>query len=216
MAEEHLVVTNGSSVGSRLDLDGDTFVIGRDDDTELAIDDSQASRRHARVTRSAAGFMVEDLGSTNGTFLGGSRISAPQPWGPADELRIGRTTIALKGAPARTEIGSADEFDGTVAAAPAPGATPARAAAPPPPPPAAPGPPPLAVPATPHGYPEAAPPPAQVAAGWKGGAIPGERDSADGLAGLKSDSQVRFRAYLVTFLVLALVALAVIVFVVTR
>ncbi|MCC6830628.1 MAG: FHA domain-containing protein [Thermoleophilia bacterium] len=223
MTDEYLLVTDGPSQGVRADLGDAPLVMGRDADCELTLDDTQASRRHARVARGETGLTIEDLGSTNGTMLNGARVAGPQPLSAGDEIRIGRSALTLRSAAVHTEIGTPQASGGgtPVAAPPPPPVAavgppppPPAAAAPPPPPPPAPqpppapaGPPPLAAPAgVGHGYPE---PPVR-------GAIPGARNPASGIRALQGDRQVRFRAYLVTFIVLALVALAVIVYLVAR
>lgn len=215
MADEYLLVTDGPSQGVRVDLGDAPVVMGRDADCELTLDDTQASRRHARVARGEGGPSIEDLGSTNGTLLNGVRVAGPQPLRPGDEIRVGRSTLTLRSTAVHTEIGTPEAFAGSAAPPPPPPPAPAPppppppppAAAPPSPPPAPAGPPPLAAPAgAGHGYPE---PPVRAA-------IPGERDPASGIRALQGDRQVRFRAYLVTFIVLALVALAVLTYLLAR
>nr|NLI50379.1 FHA domain-containing protein [Propionibacterium sp.] len=90
----HLRVTAGPQTGLRLPL-GDTFLIGRTADAALVLDDQYMSTRHALLTRTPAGYRVEDLGSTNGTFLNDTRLTEPRPMGIGDTLRIGRTTMTL-------------------------------------------------------------------------------------------------------------------------
>jgi pSer/pThr/pTyr-binding forkhead associated (FHA) protein len=118
-----LVVTEGAASGRSLTLDGEV-VLGRAVDGEGRFsDDSQLSRRHARVVRDAAGqVIVEDLGSANGTFVNGERLTAPRVLGPGDQIRIGTTTLQLAAAGARS------------AAPPPPPPAPPRPAAPEPPP----------------------------------------------------------------------------------
>ncbi|HWH15520.1 MAG TPA: FHA domain-containing protein, partial [Miltoncostaeaceae bacterium] len=96
MAEEFLLVTDGASQGKRVDLTGAAVVIGREEGTDLVLDDSQASRRHAEVTGSSGSWSVRDLGSTNGTFVNGTRLTGEQALRPGDEIRIGRSRIALR------------------------------------------------------------------------------------------------------------------------
>src|SRR5688572_6209575 len=67
-----LVVQSGPSEARQLVVEGEA-VLGRED-ADIAIDDEQISRRHARVRPTAGGLEVEDLGSTNGTFVNGARI----------------------------------------------------------------------------------------------------------------------------------------------
>lgn len=93
-APSHLRVTAGAQVGLRLPL-GEVFLIGRTDDSQLVLDDQYMSTRHALLTRTPAGYVVEDLASTNGTFLNETRLTARRPVGPGDTLRIGRTSMTL-------------------------------------------------------------------------------------------------------------------------
>lgn len=79
--------------GQRLELGGDPVLIGRSEECAMVLSDSQASRQHARVSRTAAGYVVEDLGSTNGTSLNGVRIDAPAPLQSNDRIEIGSSVI---------------------------------------------------------------------------------------------------------------------------
>jgi pSer/pThr/pTyr-binding forkhead associated (FHA) protein len=71
-------------------------VIGRED-TDLDIDDLELSRRHAVVRRYANRLQVEDLGSTNGTYVDGNRIAEPTLLGGGAEIKIGTTTLVVEG-----------------------------------------------------------------------------------------------------------------------
>jgi pSer/pThr/pTyr-binding forkhead associated (FHA) protein len=71
-------------------------VIGRED-TDLEIDDLELSRRHAVVRRFANRLQVEDLGSTNGTFVDGNRIAEPTLLGGGAEIKIGTTVMVVEG-----------------------------------------------------------------------------------------------------------------------
>ncbi|MGC3995330.1 MAG: FHA domain-containing protein [Propionicimonas sp.] len=90
-----LTVTHGKQAGLQLPL-GEAVLIGRASDCQLILDDDYVSTRHARISRTPAGFQVEDLGSTNGTFVNNQRISAPTPFGVDDTLRIGRTLMGVE------------------------------------------------------------------------------------------------------------------------
>jgi len=91
-----LVVTAGSLAGTRLRLGSGTILIGRAEDSTLVLDDDYASTRHARIVQQGHGYAVEDLGSTNGTYLDRSRITAPTPVPVGVPIRIGRTVIELR------------------------------------------------------------------------------------------------------------------------
>jgi hypothetical protein len=68
---------------------GEGAVMGRGDQAEIRLEDPFASSRHARLTRQGAVIVLEDLGSTNGTYLNEELLSGPQPLHPGDRVRIG-------------------------------------------------------------------------------------------------------------------------------
>ena len=71
------------------------IAIGRDDTAGIVIEDDRVSRRHALVTVFEDGARVNDLGSTNGTWVNGARIAVPHPLLEGDELRVGETRLRL-------------------------------------------------------------------------------------------------------------------------
>jgi hypothetical protein len=68
---------------------GDGAVMGRGDQAEIRLEDPFASSRHARLTRQGSMIVIEDLGSTNGTYLNEELLSGPQPLHRGDRVRIG-------------------------------------------------------------------------------------------------------------------------------
>src|SRR3954452_15156593 len=98
MADETLKITGGNAAGQDIELEQE-LVIGRSTPGAGSLGgDSEISRVHARVYRDAsAQLMVEDLGSPNGTFVNGNRISSPTPLRPGDQLRVGQTTLGVEG-----------------------------------------------------------------------------------------------------------------------
>jgi pSer/pThr/pTyr-binding forkhead associated (FHA) protein len=92
-----LAVTEGPLSGTTLSLKDSGTLIGRNPECALVLDDDFASGRHARIYRGAEGrWLVEDLGSTNGTFLGQQKLTAPAPVEAGSLLRIGKTVIELR------------------------------------------------------------------------------------------------------------------------
>jgi len=90
-----LRVVSGPNAGQTVDVD-EEIVIGRGD-TDLAIDDEEMSGRHAVVRRHANRLQVEDLGSTNGTFVDGARIAEPTLLGGGAEIKVGTTVLVVEG-----------------------------------------------------------------------------------------------------------------------
>jgi pSer/pThr/pTyr-binding forkhead associated (FHA) protein len=91
-----LIVTAGALAGTRIALDGRPIMIGRADDSTLVLDDDYASTRHARISQSGDDWYVEDLGSTNGTYLDRTRLTTPTPIPLGAPIRIGKTVIELR------------------------------------------------------------------------------------------------------------------------
>jgi pSer/pThr/pTyr-binding forkhead associated (FHA) protein len=91
-----LVVTEGSLKGTTIQLGQAPVLIGRAPECTLVLEDDYASGRHARLSLQQGTWMVEDLGSTNGTFLGRSRVQDPVPVAPGVPVRIGRTVLELR------------------------------------------------------------------------------------------------------------------------
>jgi len=95
-AAHHLVVTAGQLAGTRLTLGEAQITIGRAEDSTLVITDDYASARHARLVPRSGQWFIEDLGSTNGTYLDRSKINGPTPVPIGVPIRIGRTSIELR------------------------------------------------------------------------------------------------------------------------
>ncbi|MFF7355006.1 MULTISPECIES: FHA domain-containing protein FhaB/FipA [Streptomyces] len=96
-APTKLVVTEGTLTGTTVALQGQTISLGRAHDSTIVLDDDYASSRHARIYPDRDGqWIVEDLGSTNGTYLDRSRLTTPTPIPLGAPIRIGKTVIELR------------------------------------------------------------------------------------------------------------------------
>ncbi len=96
-SEATLIMAEGSQAGVHFSLSGKPTVIGRDTNVAISLsDDSQCSRQHARIFELSGQFVLEDLGSTNGTFVNDERITAVIPLSQNDKIRIGMTTFQFQ------------------------------------------------------------------------------------------------------------------------
>jgi pSer/pThr/pTyr-binding forkhead associated (FHA) protein len=91
-----LIVTQGALAGTRISLDSRPILIGRADDSTLVLDDDYASTRHARIAMQGEEWYVEDLGSTNGTYLDRAKVTGPTRVPLGVPVRIGKTVIELR------------------------------------------------------------------------------------------------------------------------
>jgi pSer/pThr/pTyr-binding forkhead associated (FHA) protein len=92
----HLMVTEGGLTGTRIGLTGAPVLIGRANDSTLVLEDDYASTRHARISLQDGRWVVEDLGSTNGTYLGQRKVDGPVPLDVGVPVRIGKTVLELR------------------------------------------------------------------------------------------------------------------------
>ncbi|WP_406014103.1 FHA domain-containing protein [Streptomyces sp. NBC_00984] len=96
-APTKLVVSEGSLTGTTVALQGQTITLGRAHDSTIVLDDDYASSRHARIYPDRDGqWIVEDLESTNGTYLDRTRLTTPTPVPLGAPIRIGKTVIELR------------------------------------------------------------------------------------------------------------------------
>ena len=99
-----LSIRSGEQTGRVVEVTGERFVIGRDDDCDLTLPDEKISRKHASIVTHARGRRIlQDLGSTNGTFVDESRITQPVELQGEEQIRVGDTQLLV----------SADEPSGT-------------------------------------------------------------------------------------------------------
>ncbi|MEP7294282.1 MAG: FHA domain-containing protein [Chloroflexota bacterium] len=91
------IVRRGPQPNQSYELNKDIVTLGRDITNDIVINDPEVSRHHLRMTRGAGGFTMEDLGSTNGTFVNGQRLTGARPLRPGDMIGLGETvTLAYE------------------------------------------------------------------------------------------------------------------------
>lgn len=90
-----LTMRSGPTTGETYPLEQEETLMGRDLANDVAISDPEVSRRHARFVIKEGTVFVEDLGSTNGTFLNGERISEPQQLRPGDVITLGENIVLV-------------------------------------------------------------------------------------------------------------------------
>jgi hypothetical protein len=93
---QRLLVTAGGLAGTSIGLADQQITIGRANDATLVLHDDYASTRHARLFPQDGQWIVEDLGSTNGTYLDRQKVTQPTPVPPGVPIRIGKTVLELR------------------------------------------------------------------------------------------------------------------------
>ena len=94
-AQFQFVMRSGPTVGKTFPLDAQEVSIGRDAVNTIAINDAEISRRHARMELRGSAYVIQDLGSTNGTFVNGTRISGMQVLNPGDTVSFGEGIVLV-------------------------------------------------------------------------------------------------------------------------
>jgi predicted component of type VI protein secretion system len=95
MAQFQLVMRSGPTPGVIFPLEGDQLIIGRDASNGVAINDAEISRKHSRLSFQGGKYVLEDLGSTNGTFVNGQRLAGPVVLKPGDVVSLGEQIVLM-------------------------------------------------------------------------------------------------------------------------
>jgi len=91
-----LTVVDGAQAGTNMELAASPILLGRAQEATLVLEDDYASGRHARLFPQGSRWFIEDLGSTNGTFLGETQLTRAQPVELGQKIRIGKTIMELR------------------------------------------------------------------------------------------------------------------------
>jgi pSer/pThr/pTyr-binding forkhead associated (FHA) protein len=88
-----LTMRSGPNPGTVYALEGDQLSIGRDSSNEIAVNDAEVSRRHTRLTFQGGKYVLEDMGSTNGTFVNGQRLTGPRVLKSGEVISLGEQIV---------------------------------------------------------------------------------------------------------------------------
>ncbi|MFQ3535855.1 MAG: FHA domain-containing protein [Aggregatilineales bacterium] len=114
-----LIVRRGPQPNQIYELTKDVISLGRDITNDIVVNDPEVSRQHCRMTRGSTGYTLEDLGSTNGTFVNGQRISGARQLSSGDLIGLGETvTLAYESSALAAELGARPPLGGEVPYAP--------------------------------------------------------------------------------------------------
>jgi predicted component of type VI protein secretion system len=95
VAQFQFVMRSGPTPGATYSLEGDQLTIGRDSSNGVSINDAEVSRKHARLTFQGGKYVIEDLGSTNGTFVNGQRLAGPAVLKSGDVVSLGEQIVLM-------------------------------------------------------------------------------------------------------------------------
>ncbi|MGH3367516.1 MAG: FHA domain-containing protein FhaB/FipA [Nocardioidaceae bacterium] len=95
-APTKLVVTEGSNAGETVPLSGEPVTLGRGGDATIRLDDDYVSTRHARFVTNGEEWFIEDMGSTNGTYVGSKRVTRATAITSGTAVRLGKTVVELR------------------------------------------------------------------------------------------------------------------------
>ncbi len=91
-----LVIRQGPQAGMSFPLIGNNIIIGREEGLDISLQDPESSRRHSRISWQAGQYVIDDMGSTNGTFVNGVQITAAQVLNAGDSVGIGQTALVFQ------------------------------------------------------------------------------------------------------------------------
>ncbi|MET1133883.1 MAG: FHA domain-containing protein [Aeromicrobium sp.] len=95
-APTKLQIVDGPNAGQSVPLGTEPILLGRGTDAAIRLDDDYVSTRHARFATNGEQWFVEDLGSTNGTYIGSQRVTSPVPVAIGTSVRLGKTIVELR------------------------------------------------------------------------------------------------------------------------
>ena len=105
-----LTMRSGPNPGTVYALDGDHISIGRDSSNDIAVNDAEVSRRHSRLTFQGGKYVLEDMGSTNGTFVNSQRLAGPRVLKSGEVISLGEQIVfvyeAVESDPGATVVSS--------------------------------------------------------------------------------------------------------------
>jgi pSer/pThr/pTyr-binding forkhead associated (FHA) protein len=110
MAEVYVKIVEGPDAGREVPA-GDELVIGRGDAAELVIADPGVSRRHAVMRAEGQTAVIEDLGSSNGTYVNDEPVAQPRRVAEGDVIRLGASTLEVRLGPTQTETLPGEETE---------------------------------------------------------------------------------------------------------
>ncbi len=129
-AQFQFVMRSGPTPGATFSLEGDQLIIGRDSSSGVCINDAEVSRKHARLMFQGGKYVLEDLGSTNGTFVNGQRLASQAVLKSGDVVSLGEQIVLIYEALAVDAGATVAVSRNAVSSRPAPTAAPAPAPAP--------------------------------------------------------------------------------------
>lgn len=95
MAQFQFVMRSGPTPGVVFPLEGEQLTIGRDSTNGVAINDAEVSRKHSRLMFQGGKYVIDDLGSTNGTFVNGQRLAGPVVLKAGDVVSLGEQIVLM-------------------------------------------------------------------------------------------------------------------------